>query len=134
MTTRPAIVCGGRDFRGTEAAARWLRLELLRHDATVVYHGDAKGADQWAARIAEVSLHLPARKFPAEWDRYGKRAGFVRNYAMAAEAIAHGRVAVCLALPGGAGTADMVRQAERVGIPVVRYDGPSARPTARSGL
>ena len=44
------------------------------------------------ARVAEMRLQLPAKKFPPAYDRYGStEAPKVRNYQMAAEAAAHGR-------------------------------------------
>ncbi|RTL07532.1 MAG: hypothetical protein EKK62_11215 [Acidimicrobiia bacterium] len=119
---RPAIICGGRDFIGSHEAEAWLVLMLLRHAADVVIHGDQEGADRWGARVAEMRLQLPAKKFPPEYERFGREeAPKVRNYQMAAEAAAHGRVPVCLAMPGGSGTGHMCGQAGRFGIPVLKW-------------
>lgn len=47
-----------------------------------VVSGTANGIDrrgeQWAAKN-----NIPIKQFPAEWDVYGKSAGYVRNYVMA---------------------------------------------------
>ena len=119
---RPAIVCGGRDYRGSWTAARWLLLELHRHDADALYHGDCRGADLWAAGVVRRRLpQLRVRPFPADWS-VGKQAGPLRNYAMAVEAASHGRIPVLLAFPGADGTANMVAVARRRGIEVVTYE------------
>jgi len=128
---RPAIVTGGRTFVGGWEAERWLVLQLLRHDATVVFHGDSGeraddgriicGADIWAADVAERRLQLPTRPFPAAWKDYGDKAGPIRNWLMACEASSPGRVPVLLAFPGGSGTGNMIGHAAKRGIPIERW-------------
>ncbi len=64
------------------------KLELLQavHDCgwsiTEVISGTASGADQmgewWANRNS-----VPCRKMPADWNKYGKSAGYKRNVEMA---------------------------------------------------
>jgi len=62
-------------------------------DAMELIHGAASSggdyfADQWAIRrIAEGASGLTVRRRPADWTRYGKRAGFVRNQAMVDDGI-----------------------------------------------
>lgn len=53
--------------------------------------------------------------FPADWKRYGRGAGPVRNQQMIEEGGADG----CIAFPGGRGTADMVRRAKNAGLDVI---------------
>lgn len=138
MTNRPAIVTGGRKFNGTPAAEKWLLLQLHRHAADIVYHGDCgerddagrvvHGADLWAAEVAARVLGLPSRPFPADWSRHGDRAGPLRNWSMAFVASQPGLVPVCLAFPGGAGTGSMINYAARRGIEVIKYS-----PAGRGG-
>jgi len=52
---------------------------------TEVLSGMALGVDQLGERWAH-EHGVPVRQFPADWKTYGKRAGFVRNAAMAREA------------------------------------------------
>lgn len=105
------IVCGSRAWEDWTAIAE--RLGRLPHDSVIV-HGDAKGADSIAARCA-LRLHLGVEAHPAEWDRLGKRAGFVRNEKMALLG-----AELCIAFWDGSsrGTKDMIDRCHVHGIPV----------------
>jgi YspA, cpYpsA-related SLOG family len=78
---------------------------------TEVVHGGAQGvdaqADAWA-RYADI----PVTIFRADWKHLLKAAGPIRNRAMAEYADA------MIALDGGDGTGDMIRQAGKHGLPV----------------
>lgn len=60
---------------------------LVDVDDTVI-SGTAKGADQLGERYAKSQQPFGVRleRFPADWEKYGKRAGFLRNHQMALEA------------------------------------------------
>lgn len=81
-----------------------------------VVSGTATGVDllgeQWAAR-----RRIPVARFPADWDRYGKRAGHIRNRKMAENADA------LVAIWDGVskGTANMIEQASAMGLKVHIY-------------
>ena len=47
--------------------------------------GGSRGVDESAERIAEMD-GIPLMRFPADWDKYGKKAASVRNRKMAAYA------------------------------------------------
>jgi hypothetical protein len=49
---------------------------------TEIVSGTARGADKFGEEIAE-KFNISVKRFPADWDRYGKRAGYVRNEEMA---------------------------------------------------
>lgn len=79
---RRVLITGSRDW--TDATAVWNALKAIQEyldEPIIVVHGGARGADSIAGSIAkrlgmEVEVHLP------DWDRDGKRAGFVRNFEM----------------------------------------------------
>ena len=78
----------------------------------------ASGADRLGERFAKAN-NCELLVFPADWNKFGKAAGFIRNQQM----IDEGKPDLVVALPGGRGTADMVRRAKKHGIEVaeVKY-------------
>lgn len=52
---------------------------------STIISGTAKGADKLGERWATENS-IPLIKMPAQWDKYGKRAGFIRNEDMAKKA------------------------------------------------
>ena len=107
------LVCGGRDY--DDGAAVEYYLSGLRPQ--VVIHGGAPGADSLAGAWA-VRHGVEALVFHADWAREGKAAGPKRNARMLRE----GQPTCVLALPGGRGTADMVRRAKAAGVPVYEVE------------
>jgi hypothetical protein len=107
------LVCGGRDYRDAAALDGFLKFWHLRLQFTEVIHGAARGADRLAGAWAQRN-RIPVRPFPADWDRYGMRAGPVRNQQMLDQ-----KPDLVIAFPGGRGTADMVRRARAAGLEVI---------------
>lgn len=83
----------------------------------VVIHGDAKGADTMADSWAVVNW-CEIQSYPADWDKYGKRAGYLRNMQMLVE----GKPDLVVAFPGGRGTANMIKLAEEAGVEVIKVE------------
>lgn len=79
------IIAGGRDFSNyellQEKCDHLLRNKLLTHNVEIV-SGCARGADALGIKYAE-ELKLNVLKFPADWEKFGKRAGYLRNEQMA---------------------------------------------------
>lgn len=115
MTIRSVIVCGGRYYRDRDGVYTALGSLLAQLQAEQVVQGGASGADEMAADWCEENS-FPCVTVPAKWDQYGKAAGPLRNQLMLDR---YQPVAV-IAFPGAAGTADMIRKAERAGVPVFR--------------
>lgn len=77
------IVAGGRDFDDYELLSEELDCLVDKLSSNpIVVSGMAKGADSLAVRWADDNEY-PLRSFPAEWDKYGKSAGYRRNVDMA---------------------------------------------------
>ena len=53
--------------------------------ASAIVSGTAKGADEYGERWAE-EQNLLVHRFPADWEKYGKSAGPIRNKLMAENA------------------------------------------------
>lgn len=69
------MVSGSRDWVDVRA----IREALAEYgESDVLIHGAAPGADT----LAEQNWVGAVERFPADWNRYGKRAGYLRNQAM----------------------------------------------------
>ena len=78
-----------------------------------IVSGGAQGVDYLGERYARM-LNIPIKQFPADWRRYGKRAGMIRNHEMALYADA------LLAIWDGksSGTQHMILDMQKTGKPV----------------
>lgn len=121
------LVCGSRNW-GNETAVREtldLELAILKDGpmSMVIIEGGAKGADSFAAKWAKerAEIGVVHKCFPANWDRYGKRAGFMRNQQMLDE----GKPDLVIAFWDGKsrGTAMMIDLARQAGVMVKVWDG-----------
>lgn len=107
------LVCGGRDYTDQERMFAALDLLHQQKPVTVLIHGAAPGADRLAAKWAEWKA-IRREPYPADWDRYGNKAGPIRNQTM----LEIGQPHAVVAFPGGVGTADMIVRAMKAGLKV----------------
>ena len=73
------IIAGGRDF--TNWGTFFQVINKWEFMITEVVCGDARGADTFGSTWAE-NHNIPIKHFPADWERYGKSAGYIRNAEM----------------------------------------------------
>lgn len=57
-------------------------IELSGFDITLLISGTAKGVDKLGEQFAQ-NHGIPIKQFPANWTKFGKAAGFYRNWDMA---------------------------------------------------
>jgi hypothetical protein len=57
-------------------------ISLVGWNITEVVSGGAKGVDKFGERYAE-DHKIPLKRFPADWNKYGRGAGVIRNNDMA---------------------------------------------------
>jgi len=77
------IIAGGRNFNDYSLVKSKLDHLLANHTGVIeIVSGKAKGADSLGERYAKEHNHT-VKEFPADWDQYGKKAGFMRNTQMA---------------------------------------------------
>lgn len=105
------IIAGSRginDYRVVKEA-----IEESGFTITEIVSGGARGVDRLGEKYAEI-YNIPVRIYPANWDRWGKCAGMIRNADMAKDAEA------LIAIWDGEskGTFGMIRIAETSGLRV----------------
>lgn len=79
------IVAGTRTFNDYELLKAELNIRIVpgAFNRTVeIVSGCANGADTLGEKYANEYGFL-IKKFPADWDKYGKKAGYIRNNKMA---------------------------------------------------
>ena len=117
------IIAGSRDFNDYEllkkSAIEIITKKTMLPDLTRIISGGARGADTLGERFAK-EFGLEVKKFPADWDGLGKRAGYVRNAEMAKFAVEDDNDGMLIAFWDGKsrGTKHMIDLAKRYGLEV----------------
>jgi hypothetical protein len=117
------LVTGSRDWTNGKMIQTALLRAMLEHGArtraevTVVHGACPSGADAIADSMAK-AMGIQVERYPADWERYGRRAGFIRNDEMVKLG-----ADVCLAFikDESKGATMCSRLAEDSGIRTVRY-------------
>lgn len=120
------IIAGGRNFNNFELLEsevirifRILKSEGIfntRNDITII-SGTAKGADKLGEKFAE-KYNLKLERFPADWSKYGKSAGYKRNQQMSIFAKEDNGVLIAFWNQTSKGTKHMIDIATRDGLKV----------------
>lgn len=114
------LICGGRNFTDADLLRRTME-QVLPYvgDKFCIINGLARGADMLAHAWA-FHVGIPSICVPANWNYYGnKAAGPIRNQWMLDFCFPD----LVIALPGGAGTADMVSRSRLAGVDVWEVHG-----------
>ena len=108
------IIAGSRSIFRYSIVAR--AIEKSKFEITEVVSGSARCVDRLGEHWGIIH-DVPVKRFPADWNNYGKSAGFRRNNEMAKYADA------LIAVWDGEskGTASMIRLAEEWGLMVFVY-------------
>lgn len=115
------LVCGSRHFTDYYKMNSVL-LEYM-NDGDTLIHGCARGADRLAEEVwndfpPEIDGYV--ERYPADWNKHGKAAGPIRNKQMLEEGKPD--LVIAFLAPNSRGTANMIRQAEKAGVPVKVID------------
>lgn len=97
------IIAGSRDFNDYKYLCETMK--KLDFSVSEVVSSGARGADLLGERWAKEN-GIPIKRFDAEWDEYGKAAGFIRN----AEMGHYADYLVAFWDGTSPGTADMIRR------------------------
>lgn len=117
------IIAGGRDFNDynllRNSVIKIITDKTAFPDLVVIVSGMARGADKLGVQFAD-EMGLEIVQFPADWDKLGKRAGYVRNVEMAKFASEDDNEGMLIAFWDGKskGTKHMIDTAKRYGLEV----------------
>ena len=75
------IVAGSRSFNDTSLLYSKLDYYLQKYEKVLIVHGGAKGTDTCVAMYAK-DRNIKTKVFLPDWDKYGKKAGVLRNIEM----------------------------------------------------
>lgn len=111
------IIAGSRSFDDYELLTEQLDEICAKYDITEIVSGTARGADTMGELYA-IAHDIPVKRFPADWNRYGKSAGYRRNEQMAQYADA----CICFSVDNSRGTEHMINLSKqyRLKLRVVR--------------
>lgn len=119
------LVCGGRKYGTKVVDNKTVRdieeiqlltatLDKYKNDVSLIIQGGASGADTLAALWAYYN-GIPYKEYKADWSKYGKAAGTIRNETMLLDS----NPDLVIAFPGGSGTSHMIRFARNEGYNVI---------------
>lgn len=114
------LITGSRDWTDLTIIQNAITVHTLgksKWRTTIVHGACPTGADYLAAKFA-LDKGLNVEAYPADWDKYGRAAGPMRNQRMVDLG-----ADICLAFPLGEsrGTRHCMKAAEKAGIKVINY-------------
>ena len=118
------IIAGSRQITDKEFVINVIdeTVKRLNLDVTEVIEGECRGPDlfgkEWANRHG-----IPVNEFPADWEKYGRRAGPIRNSEMAKV----GDMLIAFLSKGSIGTQDMINKMRAKGKPICIVDETGVR-------
>lgn len=110
------LICGDRDYKHDQKIFDYV--QALNPLEDIIIHGNARGADFYASTAAKL-FGFAIIGFPAQWNKYGKSAGPIRNQQMLDEGKPDLIVYFHDNIKKSKGTKDMVSRAEKAGLPVL---------------
>jgi len=131
------LVCGARTWTDAALLAEAVERVVAEHGqgraGVVLIEGDARGADRLAGTLAR-ARGWELEVYPVDWQRHGRSAGMRRNARMLRQGRPERVIACTDDLAASRGTADMVRRAHSVGIPVLVVSHPPTTPEGGNAL
>ena len=116
------IVCGTRDFNDKPLLQKTLDSVLNGMQSVEIVSGGCRGADTYGEEYAR-SRKISVKRFPADWDKYGRAAGPIRNRQMLEYATAENATVIAFWDGKSKGTMNMIQTAQKQGanVHVINY-------------
>lgn len=115
MQLNRVLICGDRNWKDQERIGKCL--EELDPVSVTIIHGGCRGADLLAG-IEARSRGFTIQEFPANWQKYGRAAGPIRNQQMLDEGKPDKVLVFHDTIEKSKGSADMMARALKAGIEV----------------
>lgn len=112
---RRIAVTGGRNFINFITIRKAFK-EINLNENDILVHGGCSGCDQLCAEIASKEFNVKTEEHSANWERYGKAAGPIRNKEML-----ESNIDILLVFQGGKGTINCKKEAEKLGIKIMEF-------------
>lgn len=109
------LICGDRNWKDYDIIEKYIR---TLPSGSVIINGRCRGVDNMARFLAH-QLGYETMDFPADWDKYGRSAGPIRNGEMLKQGKPELVVAFHDDIENSKGTKDMVRQSRNRGIETI---------------
>lgn len=109
------LVTGGRKYNDLEVVFDSIARLHSEIGIDLLIHGQATGADTLAGKVCK-EIGIDVVECPANWTKYNKAAGVIRNKKMLEY---FPNIDLVLAFPGENGTANMISQAKEKSIDVI---------------
>lgn len=107
------IIAGSRNITDYILIKKAIVESGLKDDITEIISGGARGVDSLGEIYAN-EYDIPIKRFSVNWNKYGKRAGYVRNQEMAM----YGDALIAIWDGKSKGTSHMIDIAEEMGLHV----------------
>ena len=118
--TKRIVVAGSRNYENYTEAKRYIEYyvkDIKKENTLVFVSGGCRGADMLGERYAKENGYKTER-FPADWEKYGKAAGPMRNREMAEAA----DYVICFWDGKSLGTKSMIEFAKELNKPIrIKY-------------
>ena len=112
------LVCGSRHFTNLLQMKSILQSIFDPDDTVTLIHGDATGADKLSEEALTGYFHggFVVQRYPANWQKYGRAAGPIRNKQMLDEGKPD--LVIAFLAPNSRGTKNMIELAQAANITV----------------
>lgn len=117
------LICGSRDWTNKSVITFFLDKLLESFESITIIEGCCRGADRVACEYGLDNPKVIHEHFPADWKKYGRAAGPIRNQQMIDEGNPDVVVAFTDDLIASKGTRDMVERSTKADIRVYLTSG-----------
>jgi hypothetical protein len=112
---RVVLICGDRHWKNYDSILSVVKRLVAKYGNVKIVEGGCTGADEMAKKAA-IECGLEYVEYPADWNKFGKAAGPIRNQQMLDDEHPNIVIAFHTNIKNSKGTKDMVLKARKAGI------------------